>query len=77
MSDTVEELLQRQAELEGALKQPGGARVTEEHELQAVKRKLGAMTSGTLDDPPSARALRCSLADFAASAVAIRRPAVG
>ena len=74
MLDTVEELLQRQAELEGAMKQPGGARVTEEHELQAVKRKLGAMTSGT-SEAPSARALRCSLADFAVSAALIRRQA--
>jgi hypothetical protein len=76
MLETVEELLQRQAELEGAMKQPGGARVTEEHELQSVKRKLCAMTSGTLNDPPSARALRCSLADFAASAAPMRRHAV-
>jgi hypothetical protein len=76
MLETVEELLQRQAELEGAMKQPGGARITVEHELQAVKRKLGALASGTLNDPPSARALRCSLADFAASAAPIRRQAV-
>jgi hypothetical protein len=71
--DTVEELLQRQSELESAMKQPGGARVTEEQELQAVKHKLGAMLSGTLNSPPSARALRCSLADFATTATATRR----
>ncbi len=65
--ETVERLLQRQAELEGAMMQPGGAPVTQEHELQAVKRKLGAMTSGILNGPTSARALRCSLADFAAT----------
>jgi hypothetical protein len=72
MLKTVEELVQRQAELESAMKQPGGARVTEEQELQAVKHKLGAMISGTLDTPPSARALRCSLADFAAMAAGTR-----
>lgn len=66
--ETVEDLLQRQAELENAMKQPGGARVTEEHELQEVKRKLESMTSGILNGPISARALRCSLADFAAAA---------
>lgn len=64
--ETVEALLQRQAELENAMKQPGGARVTDEHELQEVKRKLGVMASGISAGPPSARALRCSLADFAA-----------
>jgi hypothetical protein len=34
------ELFTRQAELEKAMRQPGGARVTEEQELLAVKRKL-------------------------------------
>ena len=75
--DTVEVLLLRQAELESAMKQPGGARVTDEHELQEVKRKLGAMTSGILIGPPSALALRCSLADFAPAALAMRRSTAG
>jgi hypothetical protein len=66
MLESVEELMRRQAELEGAMKQPGGARVTDEHELQSVKRKIGAMTRapGILNGPYSARALRCSLADL-------------
>jgi hypothetical protein len=71
--ETVEGLLQRQAELESAMKQPGGARVTEEQELRAVKQKLGAMISGNSNRPPLARALRCSLADFAPMAIATRR----
>ena len=43
---SVNELLQlftRQAELEKAMRQPGGARVTEEQELLAVKRKLAKL----------------------------------
>jgi hypothetical protein len=34
------ELFMRQAELERAMRQPGGARVTEEQELHAVRQKL-------------------------------------
>ena len=33
-------LFARQAELEKAMRQPGGARVTEEQELLALKRKI-------------------------------------
>jgi hypothetical protein len=43
--ESVNELLKlfmRQAQLERAMKQPGGARVTEEQELHAVRRKLAA-----------------------------------
>jgi hypothetical protein len=36
-------LFTRQAELERAMRQPGGARVIEEQELQAVRRKLAAL----------------------------------
>jgi hypothetical protein len=35
-------LFMRQAELENAMRQPGGARVTEEQELHAVRRKLAS-----------------------------------
>lgn len=55
--DEASELNKRQAELESLMKQPGGARVTEEKELQDVKRKLGTLAL-------SARAARCSLADL-------------
>jgi hypothetical protein len=34
------QLFARQAELEKAMRQPGGARITEEQELLAVRRKL-------------------------------------
>jgi hypothetical protein len=41
--ESVNELLKlfmRQAELERAMKQPGGVRITEERELNSVKEKL-------------------------------------
>ena len=41
--ETVEEtltLLKRQAELETAMRQPGGIRITEERELHALRRQL-------------------------------------
>jgi hypothetical protein len=44
--NSVNELLQlftRQAALEKAMRQPGGARVTEEQELLAVRRKLAEL----------------------------------
>ena len=62
--DTVEQLRRRELELENAMKQPGGARVTQEHELQAVRRKLEALNTATLSDTQTHRVLRCSLADF-------------
>ena len=37
------ELFTRQAELETAMRQRGGARVTDEKELQAVKAKLASV----------------------------------
>jgi hypothetical protein len=37
------ELFARQAELEKAMRQPGGARITEEQELLAVRRKLAKL----------------------------------
>jgi len=36
------ELFMRQAQLERAMKQPGGARVVEERELHAVRSKIAA-----------------------------------
>jgi hypothetical protein len=46
MMKSVNELLDlftRQAELENAMRQRGGARVIEEQELHAVRRKLAAV----------------------------------
>jgi hypothetical protein len=37
------ELFMRQAELERAMRQPGGARVTEEQELHAVRQKIAKL----------------------------------
>jgi hypothetical protein len=37
------ELFMRQAELEKAMRQPGGARVTEEQELHAVRKKIAKL----------------------------------
>jgi hypothetical protein len=37
------ELFMRQAHLERAMRQPGGARVTEERELHAVRQKLATL----------------------------------
>jgi len=53
-------LLQRQAELETAMKQRGGIRIIEEQELHIVRRRLA-------DSPDTARAI-------VQAAVALRRP---
>ena len=37
------ELFMRQAQLERAMKQPGGARVVEERELHALRRKIAVV----------------------------------
>jgi hypothetical protein len=37
------ELFMRQAQLERAMKQPGGARVVEERELHTVRKKIAAV----------------------------------
>jgi hypothetical protein len=53
-------LLKRQAELETAMKQRGGARIIEEQELHRVRRRLA-------DSPETARAI-------VQAAQALRRP---
>lgn len=40
-------LFMRQAQLERAMKQPGGARVVEERELDAVRRRLAELPEAT------------------------------
>jgi hypothetical protein len=55
--NTVNELLElftRQAALEKAMRQPGGARVTEEQELLAVRQKLAKLPEATGISPPPA-----------------------
>jgi hypothetical protein len=58
-------LLERQKELEAAMKALGGARVIEEQELHAVKCRLQALNEAARMADGPARAARCSLADFA------------
>jgi len=41
------ELFAREAELEKAMRQPGGARIIEEQELLAVKKKLAIRTTNS------------------------------
>jgi hypothetical protein len=55
---SVNELLQlftRQAALEKAMRQPGGARVTEEQELLAVRRKLATLPEAMGISPTPAK----------------------
>ena len=59
------ELIERQKELEEAMKRLGGARVTEEQELHAIRQKLRANNEVMLTPADALRAMRCSLADFA------------
>jgi hypothetical protein len=59
------QLLQRQKELETAMKALGGARVIEEQELHAVKCRLREINEAARTADGAARAARCSLADFA------------
>jgi hypothetical protein len=44
------ELFMRQAQLERAMKQPGGARVVEERELHALRRKIAAVPDALKQD---------------------------
>jgi transposase-like protein len=61
------ELFTRQAALERAMRQPGGARVTEEQELLAVRRKLAKLpeamgiSSTSAADSPEAPKLGCGI----------------
>jgi len=68
--NSVNELLQlftRQAALEKAMRQPGGARVTEEQELLAVRRKLASLPEAMgisptpATDPPEAPKFDCGI----------------
>jgi hypothetical protein len=49
------ELFMRQAELERAMKQPGGARVVEERELHAVREKIAAVPESMKRDRLASR----------------------
>ncbi len=49
------ELFMRQAQLERAMKQPGGARVVEERELHAVRLRLAAVPESLKRDRLASR----------------------
>jgi hypothetical protein len=49
------ELFMRQAQLERAMRQPGGARVIDARELEAVKLKLAAVPEAVKREAAAAR----------------------
>jgi hypothetical protein len=51
-------LLKRQAELEAAMRQPGGFRITEEQELHVVRRRLSQFPEAMRAAIQAAHALR-------------------
>jgi hypothetical protein len=72
MMETVNEalvLLKRQAELEAAMKQPGGIRITEEQELHLVRRRLENFPEAMRAVIEAAHALRRSVSEVSAQEV--------
>lgn len=63
------ELLKRQAELEAAMKHPGGIRVTEEQELHMVRRGLTEFPEAMRAVIETAHALRRPVTDVSADEV--------
>ena len=57
------ELLKRQSELEAAMRQRGGARVTEEQELYLVRRRLNESPEASQAVIEAAHALRRPVTD--------------
>lgn len=62
-------LLKRQVELETAMKQPGGIRITEEQELHVVRRRLAEYPEAMRAVVQAAHALRRPLAELNAREV--------
>jgi hypothetical protein len=62
-------LLKRQAELESAMRQPGGIRITEEQELQLVRRRLENFPEATRAVIQAAHALRRPVTEVTAEEV--------
>lgn len=62
-------LLQRQAKLEAAMKQPGGIRITEEQELHVVRRLLSNYPEAMHAVVQAAHALRRSVTEVTAADV--------
>jgi len=63
------ELLKRQSELEAAMQQPGGVRVTEEQELHLVRRHLQELPEASQAVIGAAHALRRLVTDVTADEV--------
>jgi hypothetical protein len=63
------ELLKRQSELETAMRQPGGARVTEEQELYVLRRRLQEFPEASQAVIEAAHALRRPVTDVTADEV--------
>jgi hypothetical protein len=62
-------LLKRQSELEGAMRQPGGIRITEEQELHVVRRRLQQFPEATQAVMQAAHALRRPMSALSVSDV--------
>jgi hypothetical protein len=62
-------LLQRQAELETAMKQRGGVRIIEEQELHAVRRRLADFPEAVRAVVRAAQALRRPIGELSAREV--------
>jgi hypothetical protein len=56
-------LLRRQVELEMAMKQPGGIRITEEQELLVLRRRLASYPQATQAVVQASHALRRPIAE--------------
>jgi len=62
-------LLKRQAEIENAMKQPGGIRITEEQELHLVRQRLARFPEAVQAVIQAAHALRRPVAQLTATDV--------
>ncbi len=62
-------LLKRQAELESAMRQPGGIRITEEQELHVVRRRLENFPEAMRAVLEAAHALRRPVTEVSADDV--------
>jgi hypothetical protein len=63
------DLLKRQAELETAMRQPGGIRITEEQELHVVRRRLAQFPEAKRAVVEAAHALRRPVSEVSAREV--------
>ena len=60
------DLLKRQAELESAMRQPGGIRITEEQELQVLRRRLAEFPEAMRAVVEAAHGLRRPVSEMSA-----------